>query len=519
MDGQLDSVVGHAKKLGSELGKVARRTSTVAPKPGDRRFADAAWQRPLPKALVQAYLAACDELQAMIGELDLEGRSAARVRYVTGLILDALSPANGIFTNPVALDRAFRTRGKSLLRGLRNLVADLRKNGALPSMVDKRPFVVGENIAATPGEVVFRSEQLELIQYRPQTERVHARPIFIAPPQINRFYILDLSAKNSLVAHLVRQGFQVFMVSWRNPAPEHRDWGLSTYVEALEQAVDACRAITGSPDVNWMGVCAGGITSASTVSHFVARGRAKVNSLTLAVTLLDMAGLDETQLAALISTQNLSLAKKSSQLTGVLEGRDLARTFAWIRANDLIWNYWVSNYLLGNDPPAFDVLFWNADTTRLPARLHADFVEVLENDALVNEGTLQVLGHGVDLGKVEMDKYVVAGETDHITPWRGCYSSARLFGGNTEFVLCKSGHVQTLVCPPGNAKARYRAAALAGGSPDEWRRSAAEHAGSWWEHWTSWLAQRSGEMKPAPVELGGAGHAPLKPAPGTYVFE
>ena len=516
---ELKLVAGHAKKLAGELLRVVRSTSTVAPAPGDKRFSDAAWQRPFSKRLVQAYLAACNELQATLDELDLDERAQLRTRFAVSVVLDALSPANGLFTNPVALQRAWKTKGRSLVRGLRHLVADLRRNGALPTMVDKRPFVVGENLATTPGEVVFRSEVLELIQYRPQTPSVYARPLFIVPPQINRFYVLDLSPKNSMVGHLVRQGFQVFMVSWRNPKPEHRDWGLGTYVKALEQAVDACRAITGSEDVNWMGLCAGGITSSVALSHLTSRPQRKVNSLTLGVTLLDMSGLDETALAALISADNLALARKSSKVTGLLEGKELQRTFAWIRANDLIWSYWVSNYLLGNDPPAFDVLYWNSDSTGLPARLHSDFVDILEHDALVKPGTLKVLGQPVDLRQVQVDKYVVAGETDHITPWRGCHRSTGLFGGSTEFVLCNSGHIQTLVCPPGNAKARYRAGPQTSASPDEWRRTSVEHAGSWWEHWTAWLAPRSGESRPAPAVLGAPGYQPLAAAPGTYVAE
>src|SRR3954469_13728983 len=341
MKSELNAVVRHSRKLGEELLRVAGRTSTIAPVTGDRRFTDPAWQRPASKKLVQAYLAACKELQALLGDLDLEGRGEVRARFIANQILDALSPVNGLFTNPVVLDRAWRTRGKSLVRGLKNLITDLRKNGAMPSMVDKRPFEVGQNLATTPGQVVFRSEVLELIQYQPQTPEVHARPLFIVPPQINRFYVLDLSPKNSMVGHLVRQGFQVFMVSWRNPKPQHRDWGLGTYVKALEQAVDACRAITGSGDVNWMGLCAGGITSSVALSHLAARPQRKVNSLTLGVTLLDMSALDETALAALISADNLALARKSSKVTGLLEGKELQRTFAWIRANDLIWNYWV----------------------------------------------------------------------------------------------------------------------------------------------------------------------------------
>jgi polyhydroxyalkanoate synthase len=408
------------------------------------------------------------------------------------------------------------TGGDSLVTGLRHLASDLRHNGGMPSTVDRGPFVVGETLAATPGSVVFRNEVLELIQYTPTTGTVHGIPLVYVPPQINKFYVLDLAPGRSLVEYAVGQGVQWFTVSWRNPGPEHADWDLSTYAGALLEALDAVEEITGQPCANLLGLCAGGMTVAALLGHLVATGRlGRVRSLTLLVNMLDTSA--PTQLGALASRRSVAAAVARARRKGVHSGRDMARVFAWLRPNDLVWNYAVNNWLLGKEPPAFDVLAWNADTTELPAALYAQYLELYEGNLLAKPGGLTVLGSEVDLGKVDLDTYAMAGSTDHIVSWRAAYATTQVLGGRVEFVLSNAGHIQSMVNPVGGGKASYREGPDTGPDPDEWLERSTEHRGSWWEHWAAWLAGRSGDRRPAPEELGSAAHPPLDPAPGTYV--
>src|SRR5271157_4536468 len=325
----------------------------------------------------------------------------------------------------------------------------------MPSQVDAKPFQVGKNIATTPGAVVFHTEVLELIQYKPMTVEVWARPVLIVPPQINKFYSLDLSPDKSMIQFLLGEGVQVFCISWRNPTAEQRDWGLDTYVEAVDEAVDAVRNIARSADVSVFGACSGGITSSAYAAWQAGRGESKVKNLILAVCTLDPSTVEDTALGALITPQTVEAARKTSELRGVLDGRDLAKVFAWMRPNDLIWNYWVNNYLLGNAPPAFDILYWNSDTTSLPARLHSDFLDLIDSNPYVNAGRLKVRGMPLDMRRIEMDSYLVAGVTDHITPWKSVYQTARILGEETTFILSNAGHLQSLLNPPGNPKATF----------------------------------------------------------------
>jgi polyhydroxyalkanoate synthase subunit PhaC len=360
---------------------------------------------------------------------------------------------------------------------------------------------------------------MELIQYRPTRHEVHARPLLIAPPQINKFYVFDLEPEKSIVGLALKGDLQTFAISWKNPTPAESHFGLDTYVGALEEAVDAMRDITGSEEVNIWGACSGGITTSAFLANLAARGERKVHSATVAVCVLDMAVAQSTTAGMFVTPESILAAKRASQLAGVVEGQDLARMFAWMRPNDLIWNYWVNNYLLGNAPPAFDVLYWNNDTTRLPARLHADFLDLIAADPYVNAGRLEVRGAALDMRRVNMDSYVVAGVTDHITPWHGCYSTAKLFGQRSTFVLANSGHIQSLLNPPGNPKALFWTGAACEASPQAWLERAAKHSGSWWPHWLEWIKARSGELTPAPAALGSHEHPPLGAAPGRYVME
>jgi len=503
-------------EFSSELAQVVVGKSSVAPEPGDRRFSHQAWtDNPLYKRLGQSYLSWRRTVYALIDDLDLDESSAMRARFVAGLGVEAVAPTNTLAGNPEALEEAFRTGGRSLYDGLRHALWDLAHNGGMPSMVDTRPFVLGETIAATPGAVVFRSDVLELIQYTPSTPDVYERPLLVAPPQINKFYILDLAPQRSLVEHALAQGQQVFMISWRNPTAEQREWNLDTYVAAIEQAMDAVLEITGAADLNLMGVCAGGITTAATLGHLAAIGDHRVNAVTFLVTVLDW-GAPST-ISALTSGPAVAGSLQKSRSAGVLDGGELSRFFAWLRPNDLVWNYWVNNYLLGRNPAAFDVLKWNVDSTNLPAGLHGDFMTISAENALTKPGGIQVLDEKIDLASVIADAYVVGAVTDHITPWEGCYRTVNLLGGPTQFVLSSSGHVQVMVNPPDNPKARYFTNPDRPETAEAWRAGATEQSGTWWIHWTDWLGNRSGERRPAPASLGSTQHRPIEDAPGSYV--
>jgi polyhydroxyalkanoate synthase subunit PhaC len=504
----------------AELGRIATGSSELAPDPKDRRFADPAWRdNAVYRALAQGYFAWANALYRFLDDARFDTSNAERARFLISLLVDALSPTNALAGNPAALKKLVETGGLSLLHGLENFIGDLVRNGGLPAQVDTRNFAVGKNLATTPGAVVLRTDVMELIQYQPLTEQVHKRPLLIAPPQINKFYVFDLAPEKSIIRYCLDGGLQTFIIGWKNPTAAERGFGLETYIAALEEAVDAMREITGCDDVNIWGSCSGGITTSAFLAHLAARGEAKVHSATVAVCLLDMAMAHNTTAGLFVTADSIAAAKNASQLSGVVEGKELARMFAWMRPNDLIWNYWVNNYLLGNAPPAFDVLYWNNDTTRLPARLHADFLDLIDANPFVNAGRLIARGTPFDMAQVDLDSYVIAGLSDHITPWQGCYNTARLYGERSTFVLANSGHIQSLINPPGNPKTCFWTAASNAAEALAWREQAAKHGGSWWPHWREWIKARSGEIKSAPVELGSKQNPPLAAAPGQYVLE
>jgi polyhydroxyalkanoate synthase len=510
----------HQMALSQEFFKAMTGCSELTPAKGDKRFSDSTWEsNPFYRALMQEYLAWQREMDAWIDDMGLDRINTERLRFVAGLLSDACAPTNTLAGNPAAIKKAFETGGMSLTEGLKNLIDDMANNGGMPSQVNKDAFKVGENLANTPGSVVFRNELLELIQYAPTTDQVHKRPLFIVPPQINKFYIHDLSPGRSMVEFAVAQGFQVFIVSWRNPTKEQGEWGLDSYIAALDEAVDVTCQITGGKDVNIHGTCAGGITTAILLGHWAARCVPKANSLSLAVSLLDMSGFEQSSLGLFTTPQVLELAKTTSGISGVLDGNKLGHLFAWLRPNDLVWAYWVNNYLMGNESPSFDILYWNNDTNNMPAQLHADFIGMMNDNPLLESGRRTICDTPIDLKKVTCDTYIVGGMTDHITPWEACYSSTSVFGGDTQFVLNSSGHVQTLVSPPGNPKAKYFSNASTPEDPASFLEGATENTGSWWEHWMNWLAPRSGDRKPAPKQLGSRKHPAKEAAPGTYVFE
>jgi polyhydroxyalkanoate synthase len=503
-----------------ELGSIVAGKSERTPKPGDRRFSDSTWKESaLHSGLLKAYLAWGDAVNQLVDKTSLSDIDKARAHLITEILIDAVAPTNAVFTNPAAVRKFVDTGGQSLWRGLKNYFDDLGKNRGMPSMVDTSAFKVGENLATTPGAVVFRNELLELIQYTPTTSKVRKRPLVITPPQINKYYALDLSPDKSMVRFLLESGIQVFCVSWRNPTAAHRDWGLETYVAALDEAVDVAREVTGSDDISMMGSCSGGITSTAYFATLGSAAGKKIRNMVLAVCLLDPNTADESAFGCLMTPETMQAAKEASRLRGIVDGHDLARMFAWMRPNDLIWNYWVNNYLLGNQPPAFDILFWNADTTRLPARLHGDYLDLYFTNPFVHAGKLTLKDKPIDMNKVKVDSYVIAGVTDHITPWKGVHKTAQIMGEGTTFVLSNSGHLQSLLNPPTNPKASFMIAPVNPAGPDAFLAAAEKRKGSWWLDWREWLQARSGEEVDAPASLGSTRHPVLGPSPGAYVFD
>jgi polyhydroxyalkanoate synthase subunit PhaC len=505
--------------FGAEAARIAAGASTVTPAKHDRRFADSAWrENPLLRRLVQTYLSGARTAEQLVADADLDWSDDQRMRFLVENLIEALSPSNVPLVNPASAKAAIDTGGLSLVRGAASLVKDLASAPRVPDMVDPSPFEVGENIAATPGSVVLRTEVLELIQYAPQTEQVSRVPVLVVPPTINKFYVIDLAPERSLVEHCVRQGRQMFMISWRNPDARHRNWNLDTYVRAILDALDAVERITGSQTSVLAGACSGGILASIAAAHLAATGRqARIAALVLAVTVIDneRAGT----LSALQGRRLAAAAKAVSRRQGYLDGRALGEVFAWLRPRDLVWSYWVNNYLLGRKPPAFDILFWNCDTTRMTAGLHADFVDLALDNSLATAGALTVLGVPVDLSTIAADAYVVAGIADHITPWQNCYRTTQLLGGKTRFVLSTSGHIAALVNPPGNLKASFHVNDDTPANADEWLEAAQTQQGTWWTDLSAWLDQRCGDQTPAPAQPGGPVLPPIAPAPGSYVFD
>jgi len=422
---------------------------------------------------------------------------------------------------PEVIKETINTGGENLVRGARQLVHDLATPPRLPATVDAGKFEVGGNLAISPGAVVLRTDVFELIQYQPSTEDVREVPLLFVPPTINKFYVLDIAPGRSMIEHYVGQGQQVFAISWRNPEQAQGHFDLDTYANAVAQARDAAASITGQSKVHLAAACSGGIVTAGLLGQLAASGELdEIASLTLMVCALD--NDTEGTMSALASRDVAAAAVAESARKGYLDGRALQGVFTWLRPNDLVWNYVVNNYLLGKDPPAFDILFWNQDTVRLAAGLHRDFIHIGLDNSFTSPGALEVLGQPVDLEQVDLDTYFVAGLTDHIVPWESAYNGARLFAGARRFVLASSGHIQALVNPlpaeGAESRANYRVADELPESAEQFLGQAPRLSGSWWSDWDNWLAERSGERKTAPKALGNRAHKAQAKAPGTYVL-
>jgi polyhydroxyalkanoate synthase len=502
-----------------QYSRVVVGASELAPAKSDRRFADVAWtDNPLLRRLLQTYLATAQAAETVITDAHLDYRDDLRVRFLVDNFIDATAPSNNPILSPAAWKAAIDSGGSSLVRGVVSLARDMATSPRVPAMVEPSAFAVGQTLAVTPGAVVQRTPMYELLQYTPQTDQVRTAPLLIVPPVINKYYAIDLAPGRSLIEYLLSQGQQVFVVSWRNPDARHRSWGIDSYGQAVLDALDAVLQIADVEQAHLAALCSGGIIASMTAAYLAeVGGLDKVASLALAVTVLDQsrAGIA----GALIDERIAKLAVAASARRGYLDGRSLAEVFAWLRPNDLIWNYWVNNYLQGKRPPAFDVLYWNADTTRMAARLHRDFIELAMSNALIKPGAASMLGHPVDLSRIDVDSYVIAGVADHLCPWQSCYATTQLLGGKPRFVLSNSGHVAALVNPPTNPKATFQTSDDNVPDPEEWLLRARSERGSWWPDYASWLGERSGAEKEAPAALGALSFPPLEAAPGTYAFD
>ena len=512
------TVANRAGELARELVRIAAGSSELEPGKKDKRFADPAWSgNPFLKRAMQTHLATARTAWELIDDADLAWQDDERIRFTATNVVDALAPSNLPVVNPLSLKAAIDTGGGSALKGLGRMLHDLSSPPRVPSMVDPDAFTVGEDLAITPGAVVFRTPVFELIQYKPSTENVREVPLLMVPPTINKFYITDLAPDRSIVEHYVASGQQVFMISWRNPDERHAEWGLDTYGQAILDAMDAVERASGSARVALQAFCSGGIITAMVLAHLAAIGKQdRVTAASYAVTVLDWARAGT--VSALMDEESVKAATEKSRKKGYLDGAQLAEVFAWLRPNDLVWNYWVNNYLQGKPPPNFDILFWNADTTRMSAALHRDFIDVAIGNTLTKPGTATMLGTPVDLSTVTVDSYVTAGIADHLCPWQACYRSTQMLGGDSRFILSTSGHIASLVNPPGNPKSTFQVAGSTPADPQKWLSQAETVKGSWWPDFMTWLGERSGDEVPAPTALGGELEQ-LAEAPGTYVFD
>ena len=487
---------------------------------GDRRFTAPEWsESPMFDYVRQAYLLNAGLLKDISDALPIEdGRAKSRMQFLTRQYIEALAPTNFAATNPEFIKTALETKGESISRGLRNLLGDLEKGRI--SMTDEAAFEVGRNLALTPGAVIFENELMQLIQYAPLTDKVAQAPLLIVPPCINKFYIMDLQPENSLVRFIVEQGFTVFLVSWKNPRPDSDGhYGWDDYLEhGPLKALEVVRAVTRVKKPNVLGFCVGGTLLSSALAVARARGEDPVASLTLMTTLLDFA--DAGELGCLVDEASVAAREAAIGKGGVLRGQELANVFSSLRANDLVWQYVVGNYLKGNKPQAFDLLYWNSDSTNLPGPFLTWYLRnmYLENNLRV-PGRLKMLGEKVDLGKLDMPAYLMAAREDHIVPWKSAYLARNLLGGETTFALGASGHIAGAINPASKNRRSYWTASVKPTDPEEWLEQAEEHKGSWWLHWIEWLGGQSGKQVAARGRLGSAKYEPIEPAPGRYVKE
>jgi polyhydroxyalkanoate synthase len=494
---------------------LGREVEAPVPVDGDRRFADPTWSdNPAFFSLHQLYGAGARYLRDLLATADIDDHSRTKAEFALDFMLDTIAPTNALATNPEALKRAFETGGLSVMRGVRNLVDDMINNEGRPRQVDRSPFELGENLAATPGKVVFRNDLMELIQYEPQTDEVHEIPILCSPPWINKYYIMDLAPGKSFIEWAVQHGHTVFMISYRNPDASMRNTTMDDYlVYGPHAAMDIVASITGQDKVNIVGLCLGGALTTMLVAYLEASGEDRVNSITLLNTLLDYT--EPGPLGVFTDLGTVERLEAKMDKTGYLPASEMRGTFDALRANDLIFNYVVNNWLKGEDPPPFDILTWNSDSTNMPAEMHSWYLRSCYLNNELATGEMELAGQRLNLKEVDCDAYIVAAQNDHIAPWRGSYTSTQLLGGDVRFVLSSRGHIAGVVNPP-SPKAKIWLSSETPPDPDVWWEQAEESGLSWWEDWAEWIDERGGELVPARA-AGSDTYPPIDQAPGQYV--
>jgi polyhydroxyalkanoate synthase subunit PhaC len=483
----------------------------------DKRFSSEAWgANPVSAFTAATYLLNGRTLLGLVEAADTDAKTKARLRFAVEQWMAASAPSNFLVLNAEAQKKAIETRGESIARGMQNLLADIQQGHV--SMTDESQFEVGRNVATTEGAVVFENGLIQLIEYKPSTAKVYERPFLVVPPCINKFYILDLQPENSLVKHLVDQGHRTFVVSWRNPDAALEDKTWDDYVgEGALEAIRVAQEISGSKQINALGFCVGGTILGTALAVLAARKEKPVASATLLTTLLDFT---ETGVLDLFIDENfVKLREMQMGQKGLLKGQELASTFSFLRPNDLVWNYVVGNYLKGETPPPFDLLYWNSDSTNLPGPMYAWYLRntYFENN-LVKPGKVTVCGEKIDLRKVDLPVYIYGSREDHIVPIEGAYASVRHLPGKKRFVMGASGHIAGVINPPAKKKRSFWTNEQLPKTHAEWLQGATEHPGSWWPDWMSWLKPHAGKQVPAPKRYGkGAAYSPIEPAPGRYV--
>ncbi len=489
----------------------------------DRRFAGQDWSaNPATAYLAQMYLLNARTLLQMVENLDGDEKTRARIRFAVQQWIDAASPSNYLALNPEAQRKAIETQGESIALGVKHLLDDIRQ-GHL-SQTDESVFEVGRNVATTEGAVVFENELFQLLEYKPLTAKVHARPLLLVPPCINKFYILDLQPDNSLIRYTVEQGHRVFVLSWRNADTSLEKYDWDRYIaDGPLKAIEVVQEISGSEQINTLGFCIGGTILATALAVLAARGEHPAASMTLLTTFLDFRETGVLDLfidEAMVRMREMTLGPESAGGGALLKGQELATTFSFLRPNDLVWNYVVGNYLKGETPPPFDLLYWNSDSTNLPGPMYCWYLRntYLENN-LVEPGKVQVLGEKLDLGAIDVPTYLYASREDHIVPWEGAYRSTRVLHGKLRFVLGASGHIAGVINPPAKGKRSHWIGAgdALPADPKAWLAAAKEHPGSWWTDWAHWLKGHAGKQVAAPKKPGSARLKPIEPAPGRYV--
>jgi polyhydroxyalkanoate synthase len=483
--------------------------------PRDRRFADPAWsENPAFYSLRLAYVAIQRLSTQLLDSAELDRLTDGKARLATGLILDAFAPTNFLPGNPAALKRAFETGGRSLLKGAATFVDDLINNDGRPRQVDRRPFTLGENLAATPGKIIYRNDLMELIQYTPQTEQVHAAPLLCSPPWINKYYVMDLAPERSFIEWAVKHQRTVFSISYRNADASMSGATLDDYlVHGPQTALDVIQDITGAETIDIVGLCLGGALTAIVDAYLTGVGDSRIGNLTLLNTMLDYS--QPGALGVFTDEGTVTRMEQKMLKEGYLEGQSMAGTFDMLRANDMIFNYVVSNWLMGQDPPAFDILAWNADNTRMPAAMHAFYLRNFYVQNKLPKGELEILGKQIQLGDIKKNTYVVSAENDHIVPWQAAYATTQLLSGPIRYILSSGGHIAGIVNPPG-PKGWYLTGDDLPVEPTAWREGTTKHAGSWWEDWAVWSAEHSGQLVDPPP-TGSDSYPVIGDAPGEYV--